>query len=526
MASEQSKRFRLRVVGGAEQVPRLLAAYGKSCDGEFALVLRPRESRGLLVLITQSRAAVWEADKAGDAPRRPEEALPMGKVVPRVNAEKKEDNLPAPGPITLRGEWAGEVSCDGGQPVVVLRRKLATYGTLAVQSDGTRGWRWAFHRQTQWFTEHGTAEGAEAATLSAAIEAGIRAAMKMVAAACQVRDTARRASMDSSYAEKHPLKTKKVGKDPTDRLKPKEPKEPRPPKSGEDKPKRGRRPAEEAPSNTPAPLHAPVPLPPVPQDAGELSRQVGEVQAEADALKALRERPWAAEDRQLPDKLSAWFNKYKLTGIASELDQMLGDLRRGKPRDVSAEIAGLIERVDGSGLPRAVTAEAREKLLAVQRAAEREPLPMERARRLIRYAMRLIDSKLCQGQEREQAVAALQKAVQLYEHAREQMLLEASSGVSTDELRQIAEQVSLSAAKVARACGRGQQTLLKPRTSKPREEAVSAPAAEAPKKRGRPRKNPAPEAANEAVDPQKDAAIMDALEARLEQFLAKRRKSA
>lgn len=525
--AEQSKRFRLRVVGGAEQVPRLLAAYGRSCDGEFALVLRPREARGLLVLIAEERASIWQASAHADVPRRPTEAIAMNKVVPKVNAEKREDDLPPPGPITLRGEWAGEVACDGGNPVIVLRRKLATYGTLVVQSDPVRGWRWAFHRQTQWFTEHGAAEGDAETTLSAAIDAGIRQAMKMVAAACQVRDTSRRAAMDPTYAEKHPLKTRKVAKDPTERLNPREPrsaKEPKPEKAkkepkAEEKPKRARKP--EPASNTPAPLHAPVPLPPVPVNTDDLARLVGEVQAEADAIKALRSRPWAAEDRQIPDKLSAWFKNYKLAGIASELDQMLFELRTGTPRDVAGDISKLVERVEGSGLPKAVTDEAREKLLAVQRAAEREPMPMERARRLIRYAMRLIDSKLCQGEEREQAVAALQKAVNTYENAREQMLLEASAEVSRDELRNIAEAVSLSAAKVARACGRGQQTILKPRASKP-EAPVSAPPVESPKKRGRPRKQPEAE----AVDPAKDAAAMDALEARLEQFLAKRRKTA
>lgn len=525
--AEQSKRFRLRVVGGAEQVPRLLAAYGKSCDGEFALVLRPREARGLLVLIAEERASIWQATAHADVPRRPTEAIAMGKVVPKVNAEKREDDLPPPGPVTLRGEWAGEVACDGGNPVIVLRRKLATYGTLVVQSDPARGWRWAFHRQTQWFTEHGAAEGDAEPTLSAAIDAGIRQAMKMVAAACQVRDTSRRAAMDPAYAEKHPLKTRKVGKDPTERLNPKEPRPPKDPKpekpkkepATEDRPRRARQ-AEPA-SNTPAPLHAPVPLPPVPANTEDLARLVGEVKAEADALRAIRSRPWAAEDRQIPDKLSAWFQKYKLGGVASELDKLLSDLRRGTPRHIAHDVAGLIERVEGSGLPKAVTDEAREKLLAVQRAAEREPMPMERARRLIRYAMRLIDSKLCQGEEREQAVAALQKAVNTYENAREQMLLEASAEVSRDELRKIAEAVSLSAAKVARACGNGQQTVLKPRAPKATEAPVSAPA-EAPKKRARPRKS----ADAEAIDPAKDAAAMDALEARLEQFLAKRRKTA
>lgn len=542
MSAAQDKRFRLHVVGGAEQVPRLLTAYGRACEGEVALALRPREGRGLLLLVTGGKAAVWEASSVADSPRRPEGAHPLSRVLAQISVERDESTLTAPGPISLRGEWSGELVCDDGQPVISLHRKLATYGVLSVQSEGARGWRWVFQRNQQWFADMKAMDRGGYPTLSAAVEAGLGVALGLVASACQVRDTSRRAAMDSTYAEKHPLKTKKPGKDPTQRFQPKEPKpakpakpakEPRPakepkaekpkrePRAEDPSPKRGRK----AEPGAPAPLHAPVVLPPVPSSADELNRLVGEVKAEADALKEIRSRSWAAENRNIPDKLSAWFKRYKLTGIASELDEMLFELRTGTSRDVAGDIAGFIERVEGSGLPKAVTEEAREKLLAVQRAAESEPMPVERARRLIRYAMRLIDSKLCQGVERDQAVEALQKAVGIYEGAREKLLLEQADEVSVSELRRIAEQVSLTAAKVARSCGRGQQSVLKPHRERA-EAPVSAPVADAQKKRERPRKEPTPEAANEAVDPKKDAAIMDALEDRLEQFLARRRKSA
>ena len=51
--STKPKRFRLSLVNAAEDVPRLVRAYGRACMGEFALVLRPREQRGLLVLMTK-----------------------------------------------------------------------------------------------------------------------------------------------------------------------------------------------------------------------------------------------------------------------------------------------------------------------------------------------------------------------------------------------------------------------------------------------------------------------------------------
>ncbi len=60
------KRFRLNMVNAAEDVPRLVRAYGRACMGEFALVLRPREQRGVLVLMTKKDGArVW---RSGDPP--------------------------------------------------------------------------------------------------------------------------------------------------------------------------------------------------------------------------------------------------------------------------------------------------------------------------------------------------------------------------------------------------------------------------------------------------------------------------
>ena len=36
-----TQRFRLALVNAAEDVPRVIRAYGRACGGEFALVLRP-----------------------------------------------------------------------------------------------------------------------------------------------------------------------------------------------------------------------------------------------------------------------------------------------------------------------------------------------------------------------------------------------------------------------------------------------------------------------------------------------------
>ena len=62
MAAERTK-FRLNILGSDEDVPRLLLAYGRGCGGEVALVLRPREAKGVLVhQLKGVPAKVWASD--------------------------------------------------------------------------------------------------------------------------------------------------------------------------------------------------------------------------------------------------------------------------------------------------------------------------------------------------------------------------------------------------------------------------------------------------------------------------------
>ncbi len=73
MAENAAKKFRLSFVNAAEDVPRLVRAYGKACQGEFAMVLRPPDQRGLLVLVRKEGAAYWRNhDSTADAPQVPE----------------------------------------------------------------------------------------------------------------------------------------------------------------------------------------------------------------------------------------------------------------------------------------------------------------------------------------------------------------------------------------------------------------------------------------------------------------------
>ncbi len=71
--TDKPNRFRLSLVNAAEDVPRLVRAYGRARDGEFALVLRPLEERGALVLVKKKEGPwSWRSVDRRDAPRIPD----------------------------------------------------------------------------------------------------------------------------------------------------------------------------------------------------------------------------------------------------------------------------------------------------------------------------------------------------------------------------------------------------------------------------------------------------------------------
>src|SRR6476646_1549617 len=104
MAEHKPKRFRLSFVNAAEDVPRLIRAYGRACFGEFALVLRPADQRGVLVRVTKEGDWMWKGGD-GDAPVLPATAIDGKEAVALVKTEQKA--VAKPGPITLRGQWSG-----------------------------------------------------------------------------------------------------------------------------------------------------------------------------------------------------------------------------------------------------------------------------------------------------------------------------------------------------------------------------------------------------------------------------------
>src|SRR5690606_27855482 len=157
-----------------------------------------------------------------------------------IKTEQKA--TPKPGPITLKGQWSGWLHCDDGTPRVELVRKLAAYGVLTITSSPA-GWSWSVARTEKWFSKPGSDTGS-ASTLLKAIEAGLARAMGLLGEARSVRASRRRAALDTSYAAEHPVKPAKEGKDPTERLRPKEP--------------------HKTKARTPPPVDAPVSLPDAP----------------------------------------------------------------------------------------------------------------------------------------------------------------------------------------------------------------------------------------------------------------------
>jgi hypothetical protein len=233
MTTDAARKFRIDFVNAAEDVPRLARAYGRACDGEFAMVLRPAEERGVLVLMRkQDGARLWRAPSAptdtSDAPAMPAWPIAAADAVTLVKTEQKA--VPKAGPITLRGNWRGYLHCDSGQPRVELFRKLAAYGTLRIVSAPGVGWTWTVERTEKWFSKPGSDTGT-AATLLKAIEGGLARAMGLLGEVCSVRDSRRRAALDTAYAVEHPIRPAREGKDPTGRLQPREPRK-KPPTSG------------------------------------------------------------------------------------------------------------------------------------------------------------------------------------------------------------------------------------------------------------------------------------------------------
>lgn len=226
------EKFRLNILGADEDLPRLVAAYGRGCGGEVALVLRPRDAEGILIhQLKKQPAKVWtterrllpgtatERDKlATDAPSQPTTDVPSADAVTMLRRLKAAP--PAKGPASLRGTWRGQLLCTDGVPTVHLERKVASYGILRVHSDPAGHWHASFERDVRWFSSAKRDEAPEAPTLAEAIQRGMVQMTGLVSEACSFRDTRRRNAVDADYAVAHPPRDVKDPKDPTERYQP------------------------------------------------------------------------------------------------------------------------------------------------------------------------------------------------------------------------------------------------------------------------------------------------------------------
>lgn len=304
------KAVRLTFIGAAEDIPRRIGAHVRTSAGEFALVLRPLDSQGALIVVLKNRdAAVWTATMGRDSPLVPTEEVSAERAL--AIARSFVTDTGQPGPIRLRGQWSGSFTLEGNTPRVALQRRIASYGTLRVESHGRDGWRWSFQRSEGWFTKATTTEGGPFENLERAIEGGIKGAMGLVKEACSFRDTRRRAAHDSAYADKHPIKAPKDGTDPTQKV-----------KSPPPKPERKAKPEKKAKAERPKPEKAAKPAPP-PKPA-KPPKQEKPMRAERPASKPAPEVPAAPPrgTRRKPEPAQANINPEwdrQLTGAIGDV---------------------------------------------------------------------------------------------------------------------------------------------------------------------------------------------------------------
>jgi hypothetical protein len=270
-------------------------------------------------------------------------------------------------------------------------------------------------------------------------------AMRLVREACSFRDTRRRAAHDPDWAQRHPIKPPKPTKNPTERF--------------EGKAAKGRsRRKKKAPP--PSALDTPVELPDSPSTPAALQRMASEVEAEGDALASLRNVTWLWVEPQPVAEIADFFDKRGLPGVG----EAIRSFRAGpdQPQEIFlAELDRMLtDELAEEGIPHEgqVAKDCRLELDELRSTLNSTPIQMERARHLIQYATRMVQSPLCKGREQREAVESIQRAAQAYEQART-AILEGRAWDAQRTLRRIGERVALGAAKAARACALGQTSL-------------------------------------------------------------------
>ena len=109
-----TRRTALRIDDPAEDVPRLITGGGKACGGEWGLVLRPTEARGVLVLAGKEGTWAWQGDEQRDAVAMPRQAVELAAGVSTLReARKGIAQKPGPGRPTQRcRRYSGSVTSE------------------------------------------------------------------------------------------------------------------------------------------------------------------------------------------------------------------------------------------------------------------------------------------------------------------------------------------------------------------------------------------------------------------------------
>jgi hypothetical protein len=471
----------LAIVGADEEIPRLITGYkAKGCAAEVALVLRPRDGRGLMVLQEKKGPArVWQGEPAGsDAPRSPTRTLSPTDAVALVRDLKA--NVGAKGPAGLKGLWKGALHCEGDAYTIELERKVVSYGTLRLRSSDA-GWTATFSRKEQWFGAAREESVGPRARLAEAIQQGLAQMQGLVGEACSFRDSHRRIAVDPAFAQTapYPYREPTPPRDRTEQYSPRESFEVVQTAAGYDVVNLG---------------GAVV--------ASFGSREKGKAQKHAAGLS----RGQAARGAAPPPA-----PMYEEPATPpSEAPPPLSSLPAPESPACPVSVARIADATQKEADALIATADS---LWGTTEAPEL----LQRAGKLIRRAEALVGSPLCTGAAKEAARDDLRRAAEAYNTARA-AILRGDDPDTITTLKSVAERVGLAAARAAKACAapaapaprRPNLTVAPP----PAPETPMPPPSPAPPPARTPRRrasaDPAPPPDVPAVDPAKDAALIAA----------------
>jgi len=526
--TRRPKRFRLSFVGPIEDQPRLIRAYGRACDGEFALVMRPSEARAVLVLITKKDGAfMWrsgaepeddglvhakalvlrerrtrlriETGEHAGASFLPYEEVPShvehGELVDvAFNPDDQFAHVQAAGAggdAPLRPETPIEPA-DAVKLVKVEQKAVPKAGPITLRGRWT-GYLYCddgkprvelrrklatygtltitshMERGWSWSFERAakwfSEEGATGGEGLPTLSTAIEAGA--LGAMRLVREAC--AFRDTRRRAAHDPEY--AAKHP---IKP-----PKPMKNPTERLRVRDRGRKRRAAPPPKPLDDGTPKPQVPADAAALDRMAEVASREGDALARLKGTRWIWEETTPVRDIADWFDDSGFEGIGERVRGYAGHPDHPLD-DFMAELDGELkaaERLHDPDPDAAVYKEARRQLGLLRETLTSTPAMMERARRLVRYAASMVQSPMCKGPEQREALDAVGRATQAYETARE-AILEGRPWDALRTLRRIGDRVALSAAKAARSCAAGQTSLTaRAREADPLAEQVAAFAA-------------------------------------------------